>query len=169
MTTQIEEKTEFKFGELGESAKQHAIEKWQEGGIDYDWWDSTYEDAAQVGLTINEFDTQYRPWAKGEISNMTYEQSARLVMETHGKDCDTHKAALAFMCHVALMDEGAKHDEDGEQTEAFAELCETYLKSILDAYARMLKDDLEYLESEQAAVMSIKANDYDFDEDGNMI
>ncbi len=47
-----EEKTEFKFDELDESAKNKARDKWREGGIQYDWWDCTYENATTVGDLI---------------------------------------------------------------------------------------------------------------------
>ncbi len=50
-------KTVFKYEELDKKAKEKARDWFREGGFDYDWWDSTYEDvvtiAALFGLTIS--------------------------------------------------------------------------------------------------------------------
>lgn len=40
------EKTVFDFEELSDSAKSRARDWYREGALDYDWWDSIYEDAA---------------------------------------------------------------------------------------------------------------------------
>ena len=45
--SEVEEKTEFKFSELSDTAKQHAIE--QNAAPDYEWWDSTYEHFKEEG------------------------------------------------------------------------------------------------------------------------
>ena len=42
MTTEVEEKTVFKFTELSDSAKESAIERY--AMPDYDWWDDTIDD-----------------------------------------------------------------------------------------------------------------------------
>lgn len=38
----------FKFDELSDAAKEKARDWYRDGGFDYEWWDSTYEDAACV-------------------------------------------------------------------------------------------------------------------------
>lgn len=51
--TETEEKTEFKFGELSESAKQKAREKYTSGDYLVDeWWDGVYEDAVCMGQML---------------------------------------------------------------------------------------------------------------------
>ena len=48
-----EEKTEFKFSELSDSAKQAARDKYLSGEpFDYKWWDFTYEDAVRMGALM---------------------------------------------------------------------------------------------------------------------
>ena len=37
---------------LSDKAKQKAIEKFYDINVDYDWWDSVYEDAKNIGLKI---------------------------------------------------------------------------------------------------------------------
>ena len=46
----------YKFEELSPKAKEKARDWFREGALDYDWWDSTYEDAASIGLKITGFD-----------------------------------------------------------------------------------------------------------------
>lgn len=41
--------TVYKFDELSEQAKEKARDKWREGELDYEWWDSVYEDARAIG------------------------------------------------------------------------------------------------------------------------
>lgn len=56
--TEVEEKTEFKFSELSDKAKDAArAAHTGEGYLDYDWWDCAYEDAVRMaailGITIS--------------------------------------------------------------------------------------------------------------------
>lgn len=56
--TEVEEKTEFKFSELSDKAKDAArAAHTGEGYLEYDWWDHTYDDAvlmaAILGITIS--------------------------------------------------------------------------------------------------------------------
>lgn len=53
MTTEIEEKTEFKFSELSDRAKDKARGEYRSGDYPgYDWWDGVYEDAVRMGALI---------------------------------------------------------------------------------------------------------------------
>ena len=44
-----------------------------------------------------------------------------------------------------------------------------FVKELLNAYWKILYDDYEYLTSEEAIKETIEANEYDFDEDGNLV
>lgn len=51
--TDVEEKTEFKFEELSERAKQKAREEYTSGDYPgYDWWGNVYEDAVRIGQML---------------------------------------------------------------------------------------------------------------------
>ena len=52
--TALVEKTVYKFDELSDSAKDHAISQY---ACDYDWWDLVYEDFNEI-LTILGFDVE---------------------------------------------------------------------------------------------------------------
>jgi len=51
---EVEEKTEFKFSELSNSAKQTALdaERYSKGYLNYDWWDGVYEDAVNMASIL---------------------------------------------------------------------------------------------------------------------
>lgn len=49
MTT---EKTEFTYDELSPEAQERARDKWREGALDHEWWDSTYDDCKEVGKLL---------------------------------------------------------------------------------------------------------------------
>jgi len=59
--------TVYKFEELEEAAKQHAITKYREYGLDGQWWDYVYEDFTRVceclGVTL---DTKTVPLCSGK-------------------------------------------------------------------------------------------------------
>jgi len=52
------EKTLYKYEELSDRAKQKARECYLEGGLDYSWWEDSYEDFARVaeilGITLSQ-------------------------------------------------------------------------------------------------------------------
>lgn len=62
---EVEEKTEFKFSELSDKAKQTALdaERYSEGYLHHEWWDGVYEDAVNMaeilGIEISE--TRHTP------------------------------------------------------------------------------------------------------------
>lgn len=67
----------FQFSELNDRAKERARSGWRAGGLDYEWWESTYEDAeraaACLGIAIDRFPINKRPkihfsgfWSQGD-------------------------------------------------------------------------------------------------------
>lgn len=52
MTDTEEKKTEFKFSELDDSAKDTAREKYREGSLRHDWREFVYEDAIRIGALM---------------------------------------------------------------------------------------------------------------------
>jgi len=64
--TDIEEKTEFKFDELSERAKERARENYTSGDYPgYDWWDGVYDDAVHMARLLGiEIGTTTHPGRK---------------------------------------------------------------------------------------------------------
>lgn len=179
MRIKITETKIYTWDELTDKQKEKALSKLYDLNTDYEWWQSAYEDAEQVGIKITSFDLDRSRYAEGAFT-MSAEGVAKAIVEDHGPDCETHKTAKEFLDTITPMidfrDNFADDDDTTEEeyktfddnTDKIEELEEEFLKSILEDYSIMLQKEYEYLSSEEAIVETIKANEYEFDEDGNI-
>lgn len=149
--------TVYEFGELSDAAKEKAREWYREGALDYEWWDSTYEDAATIGLKITGFDLDRNRHADGHFTTEASDV-ARAILKEHGKDCETFKTATAFLAEVKRLDPESEKYEDASRE---------FLRSLLEDYSIMLQNECEYLLGDEAVDESIRANEYTFTADGN--
>ncbi|KKK62812.1 hypothetical protein LCGC14_3000600 [marine sediment metagenome] len=142
------ETTIYKFTELPEEAQQKAVEKLFDINVNYEWWDTTLDDAATIGLKIETFDTE-----RHDITGDLMYDPARvkqLVMEHHGKVCDTYKYVMGFDMRTNVDN----HD---------------FEYGLLQEYLSMLRREFEYQTSEEAIIETILANEYEFYIDGELI
>ena len=148
----------YKFDELTQTAKDTVIQKLSDINVDYDWWESTYEDAKNAGLQINSFDIDRGSYCKGEfIQDADY--CAEKILQEHGNTCETYKTAANY------MEERSKLNID-EQEDELSDLDSEFLKSICEDYRIMLSNEYDYLTSEKAIIETIQANEYEFTADG---
>jgi len=186
MRTETITRVIYTFEELSDKAKQKAIDNLSSINVDYDWWDSVYEDANQVGITITSFDLDRNRHAESKICNP--EETAELILENHGQECETYKTAQAFMNEYKPLK--AKFDRIEEINERFSnhhsklaykifdygekleneidELKDDFKKSITEDYSINLQKEYEYLCSDEAIREHIESNDYEFMEDGKL-
>lgn len=174
----------YKFDELSESAKENAINELSDINVYYNWWDCTYEDALQVGITITEFDLDRNRHAKTTIYNPI--ETAELIMENHGVDCTTYKTAQAFLNEVKpltvkrekILDILNRHNVSNwfdkldniqqELNDTIQDLEDDFKQSITEDYSIMLQHEYEYLSSSESIIETIEANDYDFTINGKL-
>jgi hypothetical protein len=165
----------YKFEELSDKAKEKAIDNLRDINVDYKWWDSIYEDAANIGLRITSFDLAPLRYATGEFMTLGQgEQCAGLIMKEHGEMCDTYKLAAAYIAELEKVN--AKYpnhgDADHEDYEAHHEetglLEDKFLSDLLEDYSLTLQKEYEYLQEDSAVIETILANAYDFTEDGKI-
>lgn len=150
----------YQFNELEPEAKQKAINHFSDINVNYDWWKDVYSDAETIGLKITESDWTYRAHAKGSIIG-THEETARLIMENHGKECNTYKLADCFLSRLtALSDLAVKEERDLE--EEINDRKDEFLNNLLDEYARIIQRQSEELTSDEAIIEGIEANEYEF-------
>lgn len=142
------EHTVYDFDELTPDAQAAAIEKLYDINVDFDWWDNVYYDAEQIGLKITEFDT-YRGTIGGHLTE-DMGTVCKLILDNHGLTTSTYVLAEKNL---------HRHGEDN--TEQFE-------KDLLEEYLSILRDDYEYLTSEEAIIETIHANEYEFYEDGRL-
>jgi hypothetical protein len=162
----------YKFSELSEEAKQHAIEKLNDINVSFDWWDSTYEDAEQIGLKLTSFDLARNRHADGEFL-LSACDVAQNILNNHGDMCETYKTAQNFLndwqpVFNDYMDETNEKYESRESEDQLNDLENDFLQSLCEDYSIMLQNEYEYLETDEAIIETIEANDYDFTEDGNL-
>lgn len=169
--------TVYKFDELFPESRQKALDHFSETCIYDDWWECTYEDAESIGLGIEEFDTDHRT-IKGKLS-YSLSESAEAILENHGKGCDTVEIAKRYLAGWAVLVEkysdGKKKDQVTDENENEYEfdaeadkLEEEFTEEILQEYLSMLTQNVEHLQTEEAIIETIEANDYDFNEDGTL-
>lgn len=157
----------YKFSELSEQAKEKAIEWGYDLNVSYDWWESVYEDAENIGVKITGFDIDRASYCKGDIIG-THEETAKLILEQHGEQCETYKTAKNFLAELDAVAERYKdkgEDNWDEQSEIEAQE-DDFLKSLLEDYRIILSKEYDYLTSREAIIESIEANEYEFTVDG---
>jgi hypothetical protein len=152
----------YKFDELTDEQKEKAIANLYDINVDYDWWTFTYEDAANIGLEITSFDLDRNRHATGKfIKDAEFCQHA--ISQEHGEKTETYKTSREFTKERAQLDVNADDYE-----EKLEELENDFLQSLLEDYSIMLQNEYEYLQSTEAIEETIRANDYDFTEDGRI-
>jgi hypothetical protein len=143
-------RTLYQFDELPtEKAKDKARDWFREGMFNYGWWDHIYEDAKNIGLEITSFD-DYN--ISGELKVSVTECCSRIIAN-HGKLCTTYRLAEWFF----------KNKADNKGKPYFLE---DFKREILGLYKIMLKEEIEYMESNESVDENIRANEYEFTEDG---
>ena len=174
MRTETTTRTIYTFDELSETAKEKALDVYRHINLNFDWWDSTYEDAKNIGLKIDSFDLDRRRHATGKFIEDANHCASRIIAE-HGETCETYKTAKAFLSDwselVAKYSDGVNleqvhEDKEYDFDQEADELQEEFLKSILEDYSIMLQKESEYLYSDEAVKEFIEAHDCEFTEEG---
>lgn len=160
----------FKFNELTDEAKQKAINNLSDINVTFDWWESTYKDAEQIGLKITSFYLDRNRHAKGEFT-LSAAEVAQNIFSNHGETCETYKTAENFMAAWQpifndYMDEQSEKYESRESEDEMQEIENDFLNSLLEDYSIILQNESEYLQSDEAIIETIGINDYEFTEDG---
>ena len=172
----IKETKVYQFSELSDDAKESAIENLSDINVDYEWWDGEIEDAKTVKLELTEFDLDRNRHCKGQFIESA-EDTANAILVGHGDMCETYQTAKNYLDErealVAKYSDGKALDVVAEDNEYdfdndCDELDSEFLKSILEDYSIMLQKQSEFLVSEEAIIETIKANEYEFDVDGNL-
>jgi hypothetical protein len=184
----------YSFDELSTEAKENALSKLYDLNVDYGWWENTYEDAAQVGIKIHAFDI-YRGQ---DIDIKFIDDPgdvAEQILKDHGEQCNTYRDAVIFLTELKRLAVECCQDDADELCIAFSyesgifdilgndyyagalqtyehddynDVCEEFLHSLGQSYLIMLRNEYEYLTSEEAIIETIEANEYEFTEDGEL-
>lgn len=171
----IKETKVFPFSELSDGAKEKAVEKLYDINVDYEWWESTFDDAETVKLKLTEFDIDRGSYCQGEFIEYA-KDTADAIIENHGENCETRQTAEEFIVDSAklYMEYPVKLDDDGDdenetdRTREQGDVNAEFLQSILEDYRIILQKEYEYLTSEKVIIETIEANEYEFTDDGKI-
>jgi len=155
----------YKFSELSEEAKERVLTDHYDINLFPEWWDSTYDDAAQIGLRITEFDLDHKSISGKFIDSAP--AVAEAILSEHGKMCETYKTAKSFLSDLDELTGKYPNIEDCPEDEIEA-LEDDFLNSILEDYRIILDNEYDYLTGKEAVIETIEANEYDFTEDGKI-
>lgn len=173
MRTKVTKTVVYPFDELSEDAKEKAIEGLWDINLDYEWWESIFEDAAQVKLKLTEFELDRGSYCRGDFIEYA-KDTADAIIYAHGACSPTHETATEFiensaklyMKYRVKLDDDADDQNEIDRDYAQEELDSEFLKAILEDYRIILQKEYEHLGSEDVIIETIKANEYEFTEDG---
>lgn len=152
----------YNFDELSETAKQTAISKLWDLNVDHEWWDGICDDASQIGLKISGFDIDRGSYVNGSLNDCMID-TIELIKANHGQTCETYKLAERYENDFLKLDE--ESDDYNDEVEY---LENEFLKELCDEYLTILRNEYEYLTSEDSIIEAILANEYEFDVNGNL-
>lgn len=150
----------YQFEELSDIAKDNA----RKSELDYEWWDSIYDDAKSIGLKITSFELDRNRYTEGYFI-IDANQVASSIIANHGESCETYKDAQVYLKARAELEKLDVHLGELEKVEIkLEELEDKFLRTLLEDYSIILQKEYEYLYS--TVDESICANGYEFTENG---
>lgn len=155
----------YKFDELTEEQKEKVLDRYFDINVDHEWWDSTYEDAKNIGVKIEGLDLGGRQSIEGDLIDSVMGCIVK-IKEQHGKTCETYKTARRYEIEAKRLFR-LQDWTDADYT-AQENLNHEFKTDILEDYFQMLQKEYEYLTTREAIIETIEANDYDFTEDGKI-
>lgn len=191
MRTETIIKTYYQFDELEPEAQEKAIEKLYYINVDHEWGEFVYWDAENIGLKITGFDISRRNDITGELTDYTLSVAERILKE-HGQNTDTYKLAEQYIkdrkeLTTKIMTSNCQDDADllceaGEKEwetvleyipaepdeDDYEDLNIEFERALKEEYLSILRKEYDYLTSEEAIIETIRANEYEFDEEGNL-
>jgi len=178
----------YSFEELGEEVQKKVISNMAGMNVDYELWDSIFEDAKAIDCEISEFDINHGGYinfsANGEVT-------AKAILQYHGKDTDTYQLAEAFLKELERLEAEFDRTEavyielshkdhlyDFEQSilnsadslldkidDQLQEIVDEFEQQLGECYLVMLRNEYYYLISDEAIREAIISNGYEFTAD----
>ena len=191
----LAEKVVYRFEELEEDAKEKAREWYRNGTTDYEWYDTVFDEAKEIGRLMgieisNIFFSGFYSQGDGACFEGSYayaKGSVKKIKEYAPKDEKLHRIALALQKEQRkeFYEIEAKVKHRGHyQHEGCTEISvwngysdvqaktEEAIKEALRDYMcwiyRTLEREYEWLNSDEQVDEAIIVNEYEFEEDGRI-
>ena len=162
----------FLFSELNEKAKEFALNKYRELGTSDYWYENTFYDAKENGIRITGFDLDRGQKIEGEFIWSEIEVAEKLEDE-FPEGSNINNLASKFLkdrlriCDSYEFIDGAPINE-GELEAELNDLEYQFQKDVLHQYWIFLRDEYEYLFSDEYLSDYFEDNEYQFTEDGKL-
>ena len=171
----------YKYDELTEEQKEKALECLYNINVDHDWWEFYHEDYA---IELKEFDI-YRGGIEIDFAKNAQDTAAYIVAN-HGEKCDTYVTSAHYkkqddelakqydelekQCQVNKdLEKRYKIEEEQDNIdEKRNELAQEYRSELAQDILSNLRKEYDYLTDREAIEETIRANEYDFTEDGHI-
>jgi hypothetical protein len=163
--------TTYSFNELSEESKKKVLSKYIETAISDYWYEDTYFSAKEQGVEITGFDLDRGQRIDGEfiwehievadnmLNDITKGHPLYTISEQFRKERDE-------ICENWEKDENDEPINTDELDEKLDELEGQYEKDILWEYWKILRNEYEYLYSNEYLCEYFEDNDYQFTENG---
>ena len=167
----------YKFDELSKEAKENAVKEYAKNEPSDYWYDNIFDDASNIGLEITGFSIDRADYCNGNFISSAEETAENIVRE-HGEDCKTYKTTKSYLeDRGILVEKYSNHIETDrvaeENYEEFDYACdildEDFKNDLLCDYKEMLKEEYEYLTSDEHIIEVIEENEFEFTIDGKII
>jgi hypothetical protein len=177
------ETTVYKYDELSDSAKESARNLYLRDGLQYDWWNSVYDDFNSICKIIGIVDVKpqfsgfssqgdgasfagYYSYGKGSLAKLR---------EYAPQDTELHEVAesIAAIQRKAFYGLSERIETRGRYCHEYSMACDN--AELLEQFRRLarwlyksLESEYDYLTSAECVAETIRANDYEFTESGKI-
>ena len=176
--------TVYSFAELSDDAKERALNEFRDINVEFNWWECSFDTIRTagklLGLEIDDISSDADSYCMFDAHYRYVRGAAKAVRDEFPRADDLCKVAKDlqalqkrhFYSLSCAITEGRSMNQYscfrfGEDYE-----CED-LGDILDDFAHwariLLRDEYEYLTSDEAVKEMIEANGYEFDEEGKLV
>lgn len=165
----------YSFNELSDQAKEKAINKYYNINTDFEWWHFIYSDAKENGLKIKGFNIDRGNYCNAEFIYSGVE-TMNLILSNCGLDTELYALANNFKndfnklvkqysdeINIEKVTEENFDDFDDD----LIDLENEFNSDLEEQYLIILRNEYEYLISNDAISEALINNEYDFTEDGN--
>ena len=187
MRTETTTRTLYKFEELSDDAQQHALEKLWSLNLDHDWWDCSYETittAARclgIDCTIDGFDLgrgqsiglcgayEYRKGWRAALAHEFGGNTLAALLKI-GEELQSAQRRAFYRASIDLspVHHGTAYTVYSKFGAYVTDDLTDALRSFEHWALTLLHAGYEYLTSDDAIKDTIAANEYEFDEDGDL-
>jgi|14_taG_2_1085336.scaffolds.fasta_scaffold88885_2 hypothetical protein len=153
----------YDFDELSKEVQKKVLNEHRDMNTDFDWWSCTYDNVKEsLDYEVEGFNLDRGACVEGGIMTSA-EHTANLILEHYGEAHELYSLAQDILKRYEKIDQGSENaDNENEKLEEYLnnELSEHLLKH--------LREEYNYLTSDEGIIDAIKANEYTFESNGKM-